>query len=180
MATLGEMIDVVAEARGWRGVGSLPPAFQFYVLNVRGMQTVSESQYVADFPDWAKAIEEDYTEIVTKKENDAKVLESARLAESEGVKFIASLTEDERAALKELLAEARKKKVVEPVAPSEDPKAEELVEKPVMAMCEKCGKQMPMIDPKLVEGKMMGKCAEGHDMTAEVEEPEETEEESKK
>lgn len=157
--TLANMINAVCNERGWRSVGSLPSHYQYFVLNVKGgglLESIGEDVYEKENPEWAKSIRDDYTKIVTEAEDAKKLHEAAEIANSDAVKFIAGLSDKQRQKLVNLLADEP-----EPVA--------EAV--PVMAMCEKCGKEMPMLEAKLVDGKMVGKCSAGHDMEKPVEKP---------
>ncbi len=159
MVTLGEMISEVVNDRKWYGA-SAPSAFQYFTLNVKTLGVLTEAQYEKDFPAWSEQIKADYAEIVAKRENEAKVLEAVKLSENEGIKFVAGLTKEQREKLMAMLTETPEPKV-------EAPK-EEITEAPIMAMCEKCGKEMPMLEAKKVDGKMVGKCEKGHDMVAPV------------
>ncbi len=161
MASIGEMISEVVNDRKWYGAQA-PAAFQYFTLNVKTLGVLTEAQYEKDFPAWSEQIKADYAEIVAKRENEARVLEAVKLSESEGVKFVAGLTKEQREKLMFLLTET----VVE--TPKTETPKEEITEAPITAMCEKCGKDMLMLEAKKVDGKIVGKCEKGHDMVAPV------------
>jgi hypothetical protein len=167
--TIGEMIHAICEANSWRAFGQLPGALQWFYLNVKpdkfdapGLGVISEAQYEREHPEWVAAMREDYAAILVKRETDAKAAEAAKLAESEGVKWLNTLTAEQRAKLLDIIT-------VKEAAPVADVETEVVDEaKPVMAMCEKCGKEMPMMEAKkgMVDGE------NGHDMVKVMGEPE--------
>ncbi len=104
--TIFDKIGVLSESHGWQSFGALPQHIMYFAMNVRGgglLEAISPEQYVAEHPDWAKAIDDDYDKVMAERAEKARLSEAAKTAESEGVKFIAGLTTEQRARLSKLL-----------------------------------------------------------------------------
>lgn len=106
--SFAKMIGVLREANSWRSLGETPAHIQYFVLNVKGgglLESISEDVYEKENPEWAKAIRDDYAKIVKDKEDAEKLREAVEITDSEAVKFIAGLSEKQRAKLMALLAD---------------------------------------------------------------------------
>ncbi len=104
--TLFDKVNVLIEANGYSQLAQLPPHLQYFVFNVKGcrlLESISAEQYVAEHPDWIATIDADYAKVMADKAEKAKIAEAAKLAETEGVKFIAGLTPEQRVKLSKLL-----------------------------------------------------------------------------
>ncbi len=104
--TIFDKIGVLSESHGWQSFGALPQHIMYFAMNVRGgglLEAISPEQYIAEHPDWAKAIDDDYDKVMAERAEKARLSEAAKVAETAGVKFIAGLTPEQRARLSKLL-----------------------------------------------------------------------------
>jgi hypothetical protein len=121
--SLSTMFTEVADSKGIRNVNALPSHMQYFFLNVGMLEAMSEKQYEEEHPDWGKLIREDYAKVLADREAAKQAVEAAKLAESEGVKFIAKLTKEQQDKLMAFL-EAKPAEAVAPVAEAVAPVAE--------------------------------------------------------
>lgn len=101
-----DKIGILSEAHGWQSFGALPQHIMYFAMNVRGgglLEAISPEQYIAEHPDWAKAIDDDYDKVMAEQAEKSRLSEAAKVAETEGVKFIAGLTTEQRVRLSKLL-----------------------------------------------------------------------------
>ena len=108
MATLVEMISALKEAHGWMGLSDAPESVRYFVMNVTGggmLESIPESQYASEHPEWVAALTEDYEKVVKEQADAVALRESVAKINTEAVEFIGKLTDKQRAKLLTLLAD---------------------------------------------------------------------------